>query len=451
MDIVKSFYSEYGEEPQQPRIRRGPSYIEENFPLLDKFQTCTVKRMEEPDAEEDQSVPTFTLSNGITVPLVGLGSASGVQYPHVKTAIDEGYRYVDTAQSHSWGYREEDVGEAVRDAARRYEDWKDGKADDSVYVQTKIHPQDLGYRSTKAALQLSLKRLHASSLDSVLLHKPHCWEGICDREPEGTWQESWTALEEAVDAGSVRAIGMCDVTPPLFDEMLSRRIGPTVIQNWFDPFHQDKELRQRIREHNQQHPERRVLYQGYSTLGTQWKHHKGHEENPVLNDPTLNFIALGNAMTVPQVVIQWATRRGVMVLPASRNAEHQRANLRSFATKLSEEELRAIDDLDGKVPRPTVKEANPDEVQLEFVHRARGGRRVNVYWVSHTKEEVHVGAMREPGDVLKLTSYHGHAFVFKEDGGEEDGGAAKKLNHHRVNKELGPRQNHDIEDRSDEF
>merc|ERR1719401_632827 len=89
------------------------------------------------------------------------------------------------------------------------------------------------------------------------------------------------ALEDAVEAGSVRAIGMCDITEQLFDEMLSMKIGPTVVQNWFDPFHQDKNFRRRLRRHNEQHPDRRVLYQGYSTLGTQWKM-QGYKENPVL-------------------------------------------------------------------------------------------------------------------------------------------------------------------------
>jgi len=391
--------------------------------------------------------PTFTLNNGIAVPLVGLGSASGVKYPHIKSAIEKGYRYVDTAQSHSWGYREEDVGRAVHDAKRGYQDWKDVNSDEYVYVQTKIHPQDLGYQSTKTAIQLSLERLQVSSLDSMLLHKPRCWEGICIEKPEGTWQDSWLALEEAYDEGLVRSIGMCDITHQLFDEMLGMRVGPTTIQNWFDPFHQDTSFRIRVEQHNEQYPESKVLYQGYSTLGTQWET-QGYDENPVLNDPTLQFIATGNGMSVPQVVIQWATARGVMVLPASKNISHQYSNLNSFSTRLSEEEMQVIDDLDGEVPPQKVKHVNPDEVQLKFVHRVEG-RPVNAYWVSDSNEEVHVGEMKELGEVLQLTSYHGHNFVFKEGGG--DSRNSKKLNHHVVDRALGASQNHEIEDRSDEF
>ena len=247
----------------------SPSASQILFLLLVAFHSigiCHSKLPSSSTAETDNNagsmIPTFTLSNNITIPLVGLGSASGVTYAHVKSAIEAGYRFVDTAQSHSWGYREEDVGRAVYDAKRRYEDWTGGTTDDYVFVQTKIHPQDLGYQSTKSAIQLSFKRLQVTSLDSILLHKPRCWEGVCSREPEGTWHDSWVALEEAVDSGIVRSIGICDVDNQLLDQLLQKRIAPTIIQNWFDPFHQDKALRQRIDVHNQQNPNNKILYQG---------------------------------------------------------------------------------------------------------------------------------------------------------------------------------------------
>ena len=397
-------------------------------------------------SSEMSMIPTFTLSNNITIPIIGHGGCGGAIYPHFQSAIELGYRYIDTAQSHSWGYKEEDVGRAVFDAKLRYEDRSEGNAaDDYVFVQTKIHPQDLGYKSTQKAIQLSLNRMQVTSLDSMLLHKPRCWASICPNEPEGNWHESWVALEEAVDAGIVRSIGICDVDNRLLDELLQKRIGPTTIQNWFDPFHQDKAFRQRIRQHNEQYPKRKILYQGYSTLGTQWLY-KGYKENPVLNNPTLQSIAKVHGASVPQVVIQWATRSGVMVLPASRNTFHQKSNLNSYYFTLSDEEMKAIDDLDGTL-KP--KENDPNEVSLQFINRSDG--LVNVYWVPEGGSEsdhVNVGEMQATGETIQLTSYHGHTFVFK------DGSNAKKqkmLNHHRVDKSLGAEQNHEIEDRSEEL
>jgi 2,5-diketo-D-gluconate reductase A len=172
------------------------------------------------------AVPTFTLSNNITVPLIGLGSASGVRYQYVGSAIATGYRFVNIAQSASWGYKVSDVGNAVFNAKQRWEDWRSGETDEYVFVQTKIHPQDLGHHATKSKIEQSLQNLCVTSLDSVLLHKPRCWEGICAYEPEGTWEDSWGALEEAYNAGIVRPIGICDVDNHLLDSLLTKRIKP---------------------------------------------------------------------------------------------------------------------------------------------------------------------------------------------------------------------------------
>jgi 2,5-diketo-D-gluconate reductase A len=417
------------------------------------------------------ATPTFTLSNNITLPSIGLGSASGVAYPHILHAIEKiGYRFIDTAQSTSWGYRESDVGVAVHDAKLRYQDrMTDSNGDESskqhdyVFVQTKIHPEDLGYHSTKQALELSLQRLQVTTLDSVLIHKPHCWEGVCAHEPEGTWHDAWEVLQDAMDAGTVRAIGMCDVDDRLLGELLTKRIGPMVIQNWFDPYHQDRAFRHVLEEYNQQNPpSKRILYQGYSTLGTQWFHiNKGYTQNPVLNSPILHNIASKHEATVPQVVIQWATRLGVMVLPASTNPSHQESNLNSYYFTLSDEDMQNITDLDGKPPPPEVvapKEKHPDEVDMEFVNHVDGV--VDVYWVPSVNDgdgfddetsHVHVGKMNGVGDVLKLTSYHGHAFVFKDGGivtnDDVDGGAIRKrLSVHVVDKSLGSEQQHNIDE-----
>ena len=392
------------------------------------------------ETTSDAGVPTFDLSNGVVVPMVGLGGASGVSYQHVKSAIEGGYRFVDTAQSHSWGYKEEEVGRAVQDAGKRFED----DARDYVFVQTKIHPQDLGYRSTQGAIHLSMERLQVSSLDSILIHKPRCWGDICSREPEGTWHDSWTALEEAVDRGLVRSIGICDVDGQILDDLLKKRIKPTIIQNWFDPFHQDRRLRERLLRHNEENPDNRILYQAYSTLGTQWHHHKGLTENPVINNELLQSIASKHGVGVPQVVIQWATRSGVMVLPASRSAPHQESNLDSFGFNLTKEEMAFIDALDGREPKPKAKD--PDEVQITMENAHTGA--IHVYWVpaGSTDEADHipVGEMKGSGDTLSITSYHGHRFVHKDDGG-------RLLNSLTVNKALGPVQKHEIDDSGEEL
>ena len=359
-------------------------------------------------------IPHRTLSNGKKIPLVGLGCASGVREAHVLSALDAGYRFLDTAQSYNWGYHEDEVGSALKKSLENVAD---------VFVQTKIHPEDLGYNATKWAVQLSLERLGTSRLDSVLLHKPRCWEGACQKKPEGTWQDSWVALEELVVAGIIGAIGICDVDDALLDELSQQRIKPHIIQNWMDPFHQNIHIRERCKREG-------ILFQGYSSLGTQWVHHRGHKTNPVLNNPTLVSIADKYNVSVAQVVISWATRHGMSVLPASTNPDRQKRNLDSFRFNLSEEEMHAIDALDG-VP-PKVTKTDPYEVSVVFENR--GGVPIDSYWVSDSHDEVHVGSIKA-GEEIAMTSFHGHKFIFRN-------GAGSMVGKHIVHSDGGRKQRH---------
>lgn len=343
----------------------------------------------------DGNFPMETLHNGNEFPLVGLGGCSGTRKSHVLSALRAGYRHIDTAQAYSWGYREDEVGDALLETDVPRE---------QIFIQSKIHPEDLGYQSTKKAVAVSLERLHISRLDSILLHKPRCWEGACKKKPEGTWKDSWKALEEFYDSGELGAIGICDVDDRLLAELLNQRIKPHIIQNWMDPFHQDKHIRKRCQEEN-------IQYQAYSTLGNQWNY-RGSRINPVWKDPTLRSIANAHGADVAQVVINWATRHGVAVVPASTNSTRQKSNLDSFWFDLTDEEMGMIDALDGTADGTAGGKPKNQEVSVTFENR--GNARINSYWVNESSgEEVHVGHV-EGKNEMSLTSFHGHKFVFKE-------------------------------------
>ena len=349
------------------------------------------------------------------------------------------------------------------DAKMRYED-TDQNDDDYVFVQTKIHPQDLGYDATMAAIELSLERLRVSSLDSVLLHKPRCWKEICAKEPEGTWEDSWKALEELYDKGVVRSIGMCDVDHQLLDRLLTKRIKPTIIQNWFDPFNQDKQLRERIASINKQqeedgHIEGKILYQGYSTMGTQWKM-RGYDTNPVLENYVLKKISKKYGVSIPQILINWAIRQGVMVLPASTNASHQKANLNSFDFVLTDWEINDINALDGHPPgkrklrsfdngneNGISKDIDSNQVNVHFINNVVNSL-VNIYWVEkngiHPDKHWPVGEMKDFKEKVIINSFDGHEFVFKN----ADGKLLHKLS---IDGNEGHRQYFEITDMSDEF
>ena len=161
------------------------------------------------------------------------------------------------------------------------------------------------------------------------------------REPEGTWQDSWFGpFKSWYASGKARHIGICDADDAILDEMAQAGQKPHVIQNWMDPLHQDRAIRARCKRDG-------IQYQAYSTLGTQWEM-QGFKRNPVLTNKVLLAIAAKHGVAVPSVVLQWAVRQGVAVLPSSRKEAHQRTNLESMqGFALSEDEMARIDALDG--------------------------------------------------------------------------------------------------------
>lgn len=80
-------------------------------------------------------------------------------------------------------------------------------------------------------------------------------------EPKGTWQESWKAMEEMQKKGKIRSLGVSNFYIQDLEELVKLATVPvSTVQNWFDPFHQDRQVRKFCQEHN-------IRYIGYSTLG----------------------------------------------------------------------------------------------------------------------------------------------------------------------------------------
>jgi len=270
------------------------------------------------------AVPVARLRNGVEYPLIGLGCASGVREEHVLSAVQQGYRLLDTAAAYEWGYREDEVGRALARSGLRRE----------VFVQTKI--RTLPGVDVRAAVEACMSRLKVDRLDAVLLHKP-----------EGDWLGGWRVLEGLHREGLVSAIGASDLN----EEKLCRLLAaaqepPMILQNWFEPFHQDGGVRALCQRHG-------IVYQSFSLLGTQWpmilKQPRGLP-NPVRNHPVLQAMAVRHGRSVPQVILRWALSEGVAAVPASRSEEHRRENLEVFDFELSGEDLRILRSLDGTSP-----------------------------------------------------------------------------------------------------
>lgn len=124
---------------------------------------------------------TITLNNGIEMPRVGLGvfrvDNSSELVNAVKVAIKNGYRSIDGAAIYG---NEEAMGEGIREGIK-----ESGISREDLFITSKVWNADLGYESTIAAYEASLKRLGVDYLDLYLIHWP----------VEGKYKEAWRALE----------------------------------------------------------------------------------------------------------------------------------------------------------------------------------------------------------------------------------------------------------------
>ncbi|XP_078360551.1 uncharacterized protein LOC144644870 isoform X4 [Oculina patagonica] len=281
-----------------------------------------------------------TLASGYKMPKLGFGTAGLFKdtKSSVLVALSSGYRMIDSAQA----YDEEQVGEAVQES---------GIPRDDIFIVSKVHPRFLGYDETLKSVEESLSKLKVDYIDLMLIHSMDCDEGpgahlVCQKgEPKGTWEDSWKALESLVEKGTIRSIGVSNFEVQDLTRLLEiSEVHPSVVQNSFDPFNQDRATREFCEKN-------RIQYMGHSTLGDSWKR-EGLPLNPVLSDEGLRKIASKFDASIPQLVLKWSLENDVIVIPRSRNPNHIKTNLHLAHVLLNENDRQYFEDLDGKIVVP---------------------------------------------------------------------------------------------------
>lgn len=258
---------------------------------------------------------TTTLRNGVKMPWLGLGVFKVQEGPEVvdavRTAIRHGYRSIDTAAIYE---NEEGVGEGIRlgmqDAGISRED---------LFVTSKVWNSDLGYESTLAAYETSLKKLGLDYLDLYLIHWP----------VEGKYKDAWRALETIYKEGRVRAIGVSNFHVHHLQELLKdAEIVPMVDQVEFHPRLAQKELRAFCQEHN-------IQMEAWSPL----------MQGQLLDNPVLKEIADRHQKSVAQVIIRWDLQSGVVTIPKSIKEHRIVENANVFDFELTFSDMEKIDAL----------------------------------------------------------------------------------------------------------
>ncbi|WP_275956758.1 aldo/keto reductase [Polycladomyces abyssicola] len=252
-----------------------------------------------------------TLYNGVKMPWLGLGvwraQEGGEVENAVKTAIQVGYRSIDTAAMYG---NEAGVGRAVRES---------GVPREELFITTKVWNTDQGYDSTLAAFEASLQRLGMDYVDLYLIHWPVA----------GKYKETWKALEKIYRDGRARAIGVSNFQiHHLEDLMADAEIKPMVNQVEFHPYLTQKELREYCSQHAIQVEAWRPLMKG-----------------EVANVPEIRELAAKYGKTPAQIVLRWNLQHGVVTIPKSVSESRIRENADVFDFELSQEDMAKLDGL----------------------------------------------------------------------------------------------------------
>lgn len=245
---------------------------------------------------------TFTLSNGVEIPKVGLGTwmiADDQVGQAVVAAVEMGYRHIDTAQAYQ---NERGVGEGIRTC---------GVAREELFVTTKLDAGIKDYDTAKEAIEASLSAMQLDYIDLMIIHAPTPWQnfGGEDRFFEGNLA-AWKALEEAYAAGKLRAIGVSNFERADIDNLIDNAEVPPMLNQ--------------ILAHISNMPVDLIDYSQSKGMIVEAYSPVGHGE--ILKRADIKSIAEKYNVTVPQLAIRFLLQLGLLPLPKTANPAHMKNN-----------------------------------------------------------------------------------------------------------------------------
>lgn len=253
-----------------------------------------------------------TLNNGVHMPLLGLGTwdLRGEDCERVvREAADTGYRLFDTAQMYG---NEREVGDALR---------RSGIDREELFVTTKLYRPSASYDRAKRGIEESLKALDLEYIDLLLIHEPY------DQAPA-----MYRAMEEALERGQVRAIGVSNFKSLMYENLLQTcDVVPAVDQVEAHVYFAQRTLQRNLAAHG-------TMMQAWAPFT--------EGRRPIFQEPTLRDIAESHGKTAAQVALRYLIQLGIGVIPKSSKRGRLRQNINVFDFSLTDTEMDAISALD---------------------------------------------------------------------------------------------------------
>ncbi|HEY2225566.1 aldo/keto reductase [Actinomycetospora sp.] len=256
------------------------------------------------------NVPGIKLNSGATIPQLGFGVFQIDRQDTAKTvgtALEIGYRHIDTAQMYG---NEAEVGEAIATS---------GLARDELFVTTKCNNANHGQDDAQRALDESLTKLGLDYVDLYLVHWPLPGKDL--------YVPTWKGFEQAAKDGKTRSIGVSNFQSHHLDRLAQETSTvPAVNQIEIHPHMQQ----QAMRDYDERHG---IATEAWSPIG---------QGKGVLDEPVLGKIAAAHGKTAAQVTLRWHVQLGNIVFPKSVTPERIRENFEIFDFSLTDDEMSAV-------------------------------------------------------------------------------------------------------------
>jgi 2,5-diketo-D-gluconate reductase A len=260
----------------------------------------------------DSPVPSIALNDEYTMPVLGLGVAELTEEETeraVSTALDIGYRLIDTAAVYG---NEAAVGRAIAAS---------GIPRAELFVTTKIANADQGFQASQDAARVSLDRLGLDYVDLFLIHWPMA--------QLGKYVDTFGGLIQARGDGITRSIGVCNFTEEHVETTIDLTyVTPAVNQIELHPLLNQAELRAVNARHN-------IVTEAYSPLAV----------GRLIDNATVTSIAGEYGRTPAQVLIRWSIQLGNVVIPRSGNPERIASNFDVFDFELTAAHMEQLNGL----------------------------------------------------------------------------------------------------------
>lgn len=263
-------------------------------------------------------VPLIELNNGQKIPQLGYGvyliPNDGETEKCVLEALKAGYRHIDTA--HMYG-NEKEVGSAIK---------KSGIPRNEIFITSKLWITEYDEGKTLLAIDKMLKRLDVDYMDLILLHFPY-----------HDYMNAYKDLEKAYEQGKVKSIGISNFEDKKLEELCdAAKIKPVINQVELHPYFQQRELNKRMEKYN-------TKIEAWAPLG--------HALTNLFKEEKIIKLGEKYKKSPAQIVLRWDIQKGIITIPKSQHPDRIKENIEIFDFELTPEEVKELDDLDGKQNR----------------------------------------------------------------------------------------------------